>query len=41
MAKPIPEGLHSVTPALTVKGCAEAIETWKKAQDEFVAKSRK
>src|SRR5712692_7999663 len=31
MAKPIPEGLHSVTPALTVEGCAEAIETWKKA----------
>ena len=31
MAKPIPEGLHSVTPALTVDGCAEAIETWKKA----------
>src|SRR6266581_1579695 len=31
MAKAIPEGLHSVTPALTVDGCAEAIETWKKA----------
>ena len=31
MAKAIPEGLHSVTPALTVEGCAEAIETWKKA----------
>ena len=31
MAKAIPEGLHSVTPNLTVDGCAEAIETWKKA----------
>ena len=31
MAKAIPEGLHSVTPALTVEGCSEAIETWKKA----------
>ena len=31
MPKPIPEGLHSVTPALTVDGCAEAIETWKHA----------
>ena len=31
MARGIPEGLHSVTPALTVEGCAEAIETWKKA----------
>jgi PhnB protein len=31
MAKPIPEGMHSVTPALAVEGCAEAIETWKKA----------
>src|SRR5262245_44945257 len=31
MAKSIPEGLHSVTPHLTVEGCAEAIETWKKA----------
>ena len=31
MAKAIPEGLHSVTPNLTVEGCAEAIETWKKA----------
>ena len=31
MPKAIPEGLHSVTPALTVDGCAEAIETWKKA----------
>src|SRR6266436_526183 len=31
MPKAIPEGLHSVTPQLTVDGCAEAIETWKKA----------
>jgi uncharacterized glyoxalase superfamily protein PhnB len=31
MARGIPEGLHSVTPALTVEGCADAIETWKKA----------
>jgi PhnB protein len=31
MAKAIPEGLHSVTPALTIDGCAEAIEFYKKA----------
>jgi uncharacterized glyoxalase superfamily protein PhnB len=31
MARGIPEGLHSVTPALTVEGCADAIDTWKKA----------
>jgi len=31
MPKAIPQGLHSVTPQLTVDGCAEAIETWKKA----------
>ena len=31
MANPIPKGLHSLTPALTVDGCAEAIETWSKA----------
>src|SRR5437016_1742627 len=31
MATAIPEGLHSLTPNLTVEGCAEAIETWKKA----------
>ena len=31
MAKPIPQGLHSVTPALTVDGCEEAIKTWTKA----------
>jgi len=29
--KPVPQGMHTVTPALTVEGCAEAIETWKKA----------
>jgi uncharacterized glyoxalase superfamily protein PhnB len=29
--KAIPEGFHTVTPAITVEGCAEAIETWKKA----------
>src|SRR2546428_7538564 len=31
MPKAIPEGLRSITPHLTVDGCAEAIETWKKA----------
>jgi uncharacterized glyoxalase superfamily protein PhnB len=31
MAKAIPEGMHSVTPALTVEGAADAIEFWKKA----------
>ena len=29
--KPIPEGRHTVTPHLTVKGCAQAIEFYKKA----------
>ena len=29
--KAIPEGFHTVTPSVTVEGCAEAIETWKKA----------
>ena len=29
--KPVPEGFHTVTPAITVEGCTEAIETWKKA----------
>jgi len=29
--KAIPEGFHTVTPVLPVEGCAEAIETWKKA----------
>jgi len=31
MTKAIPEGLHSVTPQLTIDGCAEAIEFYKKA----------
>ncbi|MBV9948346.1 MAG: VOC family protein [Myxococcales bacterium] len=31
MVKPIPEGLTAVTPALTIDGCAEAIEFYKKA----------
>jgi len=31
MAKAIPEGYHTVTPALTVKSGAEAIEFYKKA----------
>lgn len=31
MAKPIPEGLHSVTPSMAMDGCAEAIEFYKKA----------
>ena len=33
MAKvsPIPPGMHTVTPVLTIKGCAEAIEFYKKA----------
>jgi PhnB protein len=31
MAKAIPEGMHTVTPVITVKGCAEALEFWKKA----------
>jgi len=31
MPKAIPEGLHGVTPHLTIDGAAEAIETWKKA----------
>ena len=30
-AKPIPEGYHSVTPYLIIKGAAEAIEFYKKA----------
>lgn len=29
--KPIPEGYHSITPYLIIKGCAEAIEYYKKA----------
>ena len=31
MTKPIPEGYHNATPALTVKGAPEAIEFYKKA----------
>jgi uncharacterized glyoxalase superfamily protein PhnB len=31
MARGIPVGLHSVTPSLTLDGCAEAIEFYKKA----------
>jgi PhnB protein len=31
MAKSIPEGLHTVTPAMTIDGCADAIEFYKKA----------
>jgi PhnB protein len=29
--KPIPEGFHTVTPTLTIKGAADAIEFYKKA----------
>jgi uncharacterized glyoxalase superfamily protein PhnB len=31
MVKPIPEGMHTVTPQLTVQGAAHAIEFYKKA----------
>ena len=31
MVKPIPEGLHTLTPSLTLEGCADAIEFYKKA----------
>jgi PhnB protein len=31
MTKPIPDGYHSVTPTLMVKGAADAIEFYKKA----------
>jgi PhnB protein len=31
MVKPIPEGLHTLTPSLTVEGAAEAIEFYKRA----------
>lgn len=31
MPKPIPEGLRSVTPQITIDGCAEAIEFYKRA----------
>jgi uncharacterized glyoxalase superfamily protein PhnB len=29
--KAIPEGLHTVTPSMTIDGCAEALEFYKKA----------
>ena len=31
MAKPIPEGLRTITPQMTIDGCAEAIAFYKKA----------
>jgi uncharacterized glyoxalase superfamily protein PhnB len=31
MTKPIPEGMHSVIPSLTIDGAAEAIEFYKKS----------
>ena len=31
MTRPVPEGYHSVTPTLTIKGASEAIEFYKKA----------
>jgi uncharacterized glyoxalase superfamily protein PhnB len=31
MAKPIPEGFHTITPSLIIKGAAEAIEFYKRA----------
>lgn len=31
MVKPIPEGYHTATPYLTVKGCGQAIDYYKKA----------
>ncbi|MCI0390786.1 MAG: VOC family protein, partial [Acidobacteria bacterium] len=30
-AKPIPEGFHTLTPHIVVKGASEAIEFYKKA----------
>ena len=33
MVKPIPDGYHSVTPTLTIKGASEAIEFYKKDFD--------
>jgi uncharacterized glyoxalase superfamily protein PhnB len=36
MAKPIPEGFHSVTPSFTVKDSKQAIEFYKKAFDAKV-----
>ena len=29
MVKPVPEGMHNVTPSFAVEGCADAIETYK------------
>jgi len=29
--KPIPQGFHTVTPSLTIRGAADAIEYYKKA----------
>jgi uncharacterized glyoxalase superfamily protein PhnB len=31
MVKPIPEGMHTITPAMTIDGASEAIEFYKKA----------
>jgi PhnB protein len=31
MTKPIPDGFHSITPTLTVRGAASAIEFYKEA----------
>jgi PhnB protein len=31
MTKPIPEGIRSITPAMTIDGCAAAIDLYKKA----------
>lgn len=31
MTQPIPEGFATITPSLTIKGCKEAIELYKKA----------
>jgi PhnB protein len=33
MVKPIPDGYHTVTPALTISGASDAIEFYKKAFD--------
>lgn len=33
MVKPIPDGYHSVTPTLTIRGTSDAIEFYKKAFD--------
>jgi uncharacterized glyoxalase superfamily protein PhnB len=30
MVKPVPEGMHNVTPSFAVEGCADAIEAYKK-----------